>query len=74
MSIEVVKQMYAAFEEGDMPKILSLVSEDVQWDHRGPEGPPINQLYVGKDGVQEFFETFAETQEVPARIVDALIE
>jgi ketosteroid isomerase-like protein len=64
MSIDVVKQMYDAFEEGDMPKALSLVSEDCQWDHRGPPGPPINKLYVGREGVQEFYRTLGETQEV----------
>jgi ketosteroid isomerase-like protein len=63
MSIDVVKQMYDAFEEGDFPRMLSLVSEDCQWDHRGPPGVPIGQLYVGPDGVGEFFETFTETQE-----------
>ena len=63
MSIEVVKQMYEAFGEGDFPKMLSLVSEDCQWDHRGPPGVPISQLYVGPEGVGEFFQTFTGTQE-----------
>ena len=63
MSIEVIKEMYAAFREGDMPRMLSLVSEDCQWDHQGPPGPPINQLYVGPAGVEEFFKTLGETQE-----------
>ena len=63
MSIDVVRQMYEAFEEGDIPKVLSLVADDVHWDHRGPDGPPINHLYIGKDGVLDFFETFGETQE-----------
>lgn len=44
MSIEVVKKMYEALQEG---RFLSLVSDDCQWDHRGPPGPPFNQIYVG---------------------------
>jgi ketosteroid isomerase-like protein len=63
MSIEVVRQIYAGFEEGDMDKILSLISEDCQWDHRGPTGPAFNSLYVGPEGVREFFETFGALQE-----------
>jgi ketosteroid isomerase-like protein len=63
MSIEVVKEMYAAFEEGDIPKFLNMCSDDCQWDHRGPEGPPINKLYTGRAGVAEFHKTLAETQE-----------
>jgi ketosteroid isomerase-like protein len=63
MSIDVVKAMYAAFQEGDMPGVLSFVSDDCQWDHRGPEGPPLNKLFVGPAGVEEFFRLYAETQE-----------
>jgi len=63
MSIDVIKKMYEAFGEGDMPRVFSLLSEDVQWDHRGPPGAPISQLYVGKAGVEEFFATINATQE-----------
>ncbi len=64
MSVEVVKQMYDALAEGDMPKFLSFVAEDCQWDHRGPPGPPINQVFVGPEGVAEFFKLYDETQEM----------
>lgn len=64
MSVEVVKKMFEAFAAGDVPGMLSCVSADCQWDHRGPPGVPINQLYVGPDGVEEFFRTLSETQEV----------
>jgi ketosteroid isomerase-like protein len=63
MSIEVVKQMFDAFGEGNLPVILSSVSEDCQWDHRGPYDVPIGKLFVGPEGVGEFFKILAETQE-----------
>jgi len=63
MSIDVVKQIFEAFGDGDMPRFFSLLSEDVRWDHRGPPGAPISQLYVGKVGVEEFFTTINATQE-----------
>lgn len=61
MSIDVVKQFYAAFADGDMPKILSFVAEDCRWDHTGPPGPPFNKVYEGVAGVEEFFKDIAET-------------
>lgn len=63
MSIEVVKKFYAATFSGDMSTARSMVSADCQWDHRGPEGPPVNQLFVGPDGIEEFFRILGETQE-----------
>ena len=63
MSIDVVKQAYEAYGEGDMPRFLGLLSEDIQWDHRGPPGVPFSKLYVGKAGVEEFFTTMDATQE-----------
>ncbi len=63
MSIDVVKQFYAASDEGDIASALGLVSDDCEFDHRGPSGPPINKLFEGREGVGEFFQTMAETQE-----------
>ena len=31
--LEVVKDMYAAFQRGDIPRILSHLREDVEWEH-----------------------------------------
>jgi ketosteroid isomerase-like protein len=64
MSIDVVKQMYQAFGEGDMEKVFSFLADDVVWDHRGPPGAPISRLYEGKEGVREFFDELFATQEM----------
>jgi len=63
MSIEVVKQAYESFGAGEMDRFYTLLSEDIQWDHRGPPGAPISQLYVGKEGVAKFFQDIFATQE-----------
>jgi len=63
MSIDVVKQFYAATDAGDVTTAQGLVSEDCEFDHRGPAGPPINQLYVGREGLADFLQTLGETQE-----------
>jgi ketosteroid isomerase-like protein len=65
-NMQIVKQFYAKFDAGDMPGLLDLLSEDVQWDHRGPAGVPYNRIYKSRAEVGEFFETFAETSETIA--------
>lgn len=37
MNIEIVRQLYAAFAQKDIPAILALLSEDVEWGE--PENP-----------------------------------
>ena len=47
------------------------MAEDIAFDHRGDENPesPINKLFEGKSGVQEFFDTLSNTQDVLAHDV-----
>ena len=55
----------------DVSKILNSMAEDVSFDHRGANAPdfPINKLFEGKSGVQEFFDTLSNTQDVLAHDV-----
>lgn len=62
-NVEVVKKAYDAFLSGDIPAFIELMDENVEWDHRGPEGVPINKMYRGKEGVQQFFTELGETME-----------
>ena len=62
-NIQVVKDGFQKFLAGDVPEFLELLANDVFWDHRGPEGVPINRLYEGRDEVAEFFKVLNETQE-----------
>jgi ketosteroid isomerase-like protein len=50
---EVVSEAYAAFGRGDVPGLLGLMSEDVEWV--APEVLPQSGTYRGPDGVGEFF-------------------
>lgn len=65
-NIQVVKQGFERFTNGDVPGFLELMSEDIQWDHRGPEVVPFNRLYEGHAGVAEFLQTLDETSEMIA--------
>ncbi len=50
---EVIGGAYAAFESGDIPAILELMSDDVEWE--SPKPLPVAGSYPGRDGVGEFF-------------------
>ena len=43
-NIQIVKEVYDAFRAGDGEGFLARVSDDVYWDHRGPEGPAFNKV------------------------------
>ncbi len=50
---EVIGGAYAAFERGDIPALLEMMSEDVEWEV--PKPLPTAGSYRGRDGVGEFF-------------------
>ncbi len=57
---KVVQDAYAAFGSGDMPGMLALLTEDVQWDHAGPSDIPWAGSFRGHDGVGKFFTAIGE--------------
>ena len=54
-SLQVVKNGFAAFSRGDMPSLLDLMAEDVEW-HIPGAGLPLAGTYRGRDGVANFFQ------------------
>ena len=62
-NVEVVKKGFERFLAGDIPGFIELLSPDIEWDHRGPEGPPFNRMYNGRNGAAEFFKTLGESEE-----------
>ena len=62
-NIQLIKKSFEKFGSGDIPGVISMLSEDIKWDHRGPEGVPYNHLYKGHAGVGEFFTLIGETLE-----------
>lgn len=55
---QIVRDAYDRFARGDIPALLELMSEDVQWDVPGvvPQGGS----FSGRDGVGKFFAGVAE--------------
>jgi ketosteroid isomerase-like protein len=62
-NVEVVQNAYERFGSGDISGVIDLLSENVKWDHSGPELMPFARLYEGRAEVREFFRVLGETME-----------
>lgn len=64
-NVRIVQEAYAAFGRGDVPGILALVDDDIEWHGvKGAEGAaPHAGRRQGKAAVAEFFRLVAETTE-----------
>ncbi len=70
---EVVNEAYAAFGRGDIPGLLELLSEDVEWT--ATEVLPQGGSFRGRDGVGEFFAGVAQNwPELEIEIDDLVAE
>ena len=62
---EIVRQAYAAFGSGDIPALLDLLDEDIEWHAvigAAPHVPTAGKRY-GKQAVAEFFRILSQTVE-----------
>lgn len=51
----VVRELFECFGRGDVPGILRLLDEDVDWHIKGPEGVPYFGPRRGHEGALDFF-------------------
>jgi ketosteroid isomerase-like protein len=60
-NVQTAKEGYAAFGRGDVPAILELLTDDVEWIEPGPADVlPAAGTYRGKEEVARFFATLGE--------------
>jgi len=52
---DVVQQTYEAVGRGDIPAVLALLTDDVEWTLQGPSSIPFAGTRHGRDGVAECF-------------------
>ncbi len=52
---DVVQRNYAAVSRGDIPALLDLLTEDVEWTFQGPPVIPFAGTRHGREAVEEFF-------------------
>ena len=67
-NVKVVQQVYAALSKGDIPTVLSLLADDVEWSMPHPqEIVPYGGKWQGREQVAKFFSVMhdhAEFQQV----------
>jgi ketosteroid isomerase-like protein len=63
-NLEVIRNAYAAFQSGDIPGLLSKLTDDVEWFTPGPSQIPYAGTFRGKGGVTEFFRILSESEDV----------
>jgi ketosteroid isomerase-like protein len=64
-NIELARQGYAAFMRGDVPGVLELLTDDIQWVVHSPvEAGPEGGQHKGKAAVAEWFRTVGEHYEL----------
>ena len=63
---EIAKQAYSAFARRDIPAILEMLADDVEWRFlASPEtGTPYGGTFKGRQQVAGFFTKLAETTEI----------
>ena len=61
--IELVKQGYDHFKNGDIESLLNLMSDDIQWESPKVDNVPFSGKHQGKQMVREFFQQLASEQD-----------
>jgi ketosteroid isomerase-like protein len=63
-NIRAIEELYAAFGRADLPFILDMVAEDVEWQHPRPADIPWGGNRRGREEVAQFFAAIGERLEV----------
>jgi ketosteroid isomerase-like protein len=64
-NVQVVQQVYAALGKGDIPSVLNLLTDDVEWDMPFPkEIVPFGGKWQGREEVKKFFAVMHDNAEV----------
>jgi uncharacterized protein len=60
----VFKPRYAAFSRGDIPAVLDLIGDEVEWKFCGSKGLPYTGTFRGKDEVAKFFASIPQVDDL----------
>jgi ketosteroid isomerase-like protein len=66
LNIGIVQEMYEAFGRGDVPLILTKLTDDVKWVSHFDSVVPWSGDFSGKDRVKGFFEAIFQSVDVEA--------
>jgi len=63
-NVKAVERIYTAFGQGDIPTILNMLAEDIDWLFHGPAEIPFAGRHKGREKVAQFFSAIDETVEI----------
>jgi uncharacterized protein len=63
-NISLLKQAYDAYDKGDIPRLLGLLAQDIEWELPEVEGIPFTGKRRGVDQVADFFRVLADCQDM----------
>ncbi len=63
-NVEITRQLFAAFGEGNIPAILELVDDEIVIEFYGPPEIPYAGTYRGREEARRFFETVLASVEI----------
>lgn len=64
-NVQVIQDVYTAFGQGNIPGVLDLLDEDVDWTFNGrSEDIPFGGRWQGKAKMMDFFQTVGATCDV----------
>jgi len=63
-ALAVVQTAYSAFGRGDIPAVLDLIAEAVEWKFCGSKGLPYTGTFRTKDEIAKWFASIPEVDEI----------
>src|SRR5262245_54294978 len=63
-NLEIIRQGYDAFGHGDIPTLLGLFDEQIEWITPGPADLPTAGRRTGRQQVAQFFQTLTNLLEI----------
>ncbi|RJF99310.1 nuclear transport factor 2 family protein [Noviherbaspirillum saxi] len=60
---QLVQQAYAKFQAGDIPGLLEMCADDIEWELDPNDDVPFSGARHGKEAVREFFSTLDQSQQ-----------
>ena len=72
-NLDIVKQGYADFMQGNIPDMLSTMSDDIEWVLPASAKVSFSGTFTGKDGVMKFFENVGNANDISEFAIDTYI-
>jgi ketosteroid isomerase-like protein len=63
-TLEIVQSAYAAFGRGDIPAILDLIADEIEWKFVGSKGLPYTGTFRTKDAIANWFASIPKVEEI----------